>query len=98
MNLVLKSNAKVPNMLSDLLDVDRFFDREFMDGDLFKWSPAVNIKETEKEFDLTFAVPGMDKKDFHIEVENEVLTVSAERVEEKKEENERFTRREYNYG
>jgi|ERR1035437_5906556 HSP20 family protein len=98
MSLVLRSNAKVPTLLSDLLDVDRFFDTDFRDGELFKWTPAVNIKETEKEFDLTFAVPGMNKKDFHVEVENDVLTVSAEKTTEKKEENERFTRREYNYG
>ncbi|MBL7912699.1 MAG: Hsp20/alpha crystallin family protein [Bacteroidia bacterium] len=60
--------------------------------------PSVNIKEREQDFKIDLAVPGMDKKDFKIEVENEVLTVSGERKEEKSEENENITRREFHYG
>ncbi len=60
--------------------------------------PAVNVSETEKEFRLVFAAPGMDKKDFKVEAFEDLLTISAEKEKEEKEEkNGRFNRREYNY-
>lgn len=61
--------------------------------------PAVNVTETEREFKLCFAVPGMEKKDFKIEAFDEMLTISAEheKKEEKVEQFGRFNRREYNF-
>lgn len=59
--------------------------------------PAINVSETEKEFKLTVAAPGMDKKDFKVEAYDEMLTISAEHEREEKEENGRFNRREYNF-
>jgi HSP20 family protein len=59
--------------------------------------PAVNISETEKEFRLTIAVPGLEKSDFKIESFEGMLTISAEKEREEKEETGRFNRREYNY-
>jgi HSP20 family protein len=43
------------------------------------------------------AAPGYTKKDFHINIDEDILTISAEKKMEKKEEKERFTRREYSY-
>lgn len=60
--------------------------------------PAVNVTETDKEFKLCVAAPGLEKKDFKIEAFDEMLTISAEHEKEVKEEKEgRFNRREYNY-
>ncbi len=59
--------------------------------------PSANIKETEKSFDVELAVPGMKKADFEIEVNEDLLTIRAEQKMEKEEENERFTKREFNY-
>ena len=60
--------------------------------------PAVNVTETEKEFKLCVAAPGLEKKDFKIEALDEMLTISAEHEKEVKEEKDgRFNRREYNY-
>ncbi len=60
--------------------------------------PAVNVTETDKDFRLCVAAPGMEKKDFKVEAFDEVLTISAEHEKEEKEEvNGRFNRREYNY-
>ncbi|MBE2229592.1 MAG: Hsp20/alpha crystallin family protein [Chitinophagaceae bacterium] len=60
--------------------------------------PAVNVSETDKEFKLCVAAPGMDKKDFKVEAFDEMLTISAEKEKEEKEEkNGRYNRREYNY-
>ena len=48
--------------------------------------PAVNVSETENEFRLTVAAPGMEKNDFKIEAYDDMLTISAEKkMEETKE-------------
>lgn len=60
--------------------------------------PAVNVSETDKEFKLMVAAPGMDKNDFKIEALDDMLTITAEKEKEEKEEKHgRFNRREYNY-
>ena len=60
--------------------------------------PAVNVTETDKEFKLNIAAPGLEKKDFKVEAIDDMLTISAEHErEEKEEKNGRFNRREYNY-
>jgi HSP20 family protein len=62
-------------------------------------TPAVNIKETDKSFELDLAVPGMDKKDFKIELKDGSITISAkhEHKVEETNEKERYTRREFSY-
>ncbi|MFI5188551.1 MAG: Hsp20/alpha crystallin family protein, partial [Chitinophagales bacterium] len=59
--------------------------------------PAVNIAETDKEFKLTMAIPGLEKSDFKIESVENMLTISAEKENEKEEKTGRYNRREYNY-
>jgi HSP20 family protein len=60
--------------------------------------PAVNVTETEKDFMLSIAAPGLEKKDFKVDAYDDMLTISAEHErEEKEEKNGRFNRREYNY-
>jgi HSP20 family protein len=59
--------------------------------------PAVNIKETDKEFSLELAAPGMKKEDFNVGVEDDVLTISAEREETKEEKEESYNRKEFTY-
>ena len=61
--------------------------------------PAVNIKETDISFELDLAVPGMDKKDFKIELKDGSITISAkhENKIEETNEKERYSRREFSY-
>ena len=60
--------------------------------------PAVNVNETDKEFRLSVAAPGMEKKDFKVEDSIRWLRLTgAEHEKEEKEKNGRFNRREYNY-
>ena len=59
--------------------------------------PAVNIAEKKDQFDVSLAAPGMKKEDFNIDVEGNVLTISAETKEEKEQKDERYTRKEFNY-
>lgn len=59
---------------------------------------AVNIKETDKNYEVEVAAPGFEKKDFQVEVNNGVLTISGEKqTENKKEENGKYTHREFGY-
>ncbi|MCW3807430.1 Hsp20/alpha crystallin family protein [Plebeiibacterium marinum] len=59
--------------------------------------PAVNVKETIDEFDIEMAVPGMEKTDFKLDIDHNVLTISSEKILKKEDDNEKFTRREFSY-
>ncbi len=59
--------------------------------------PAVNIKENEKNFTLELAVPGMDKKDLKIDINEDVLTISSETKNENEEEQDGYKRKEFSY-
>ena len=59
--------------------------------------PAVNIVETKDHFNLSFAIPGMKKEDFHIDMDGNMLSVSCEKEESKEEKEHKYTRKEYNY-
>jgi HSP20 family protein len=59
--------------------------------------PAVTIRENEKDYELELAVPGMKKEDFNVEVDNNVLTISAEVNSENAFEEDNFTRKEFSY-
>ena len=102
MKIVKKTNDLFPRIPS-------FFD-DFLGRDLSDWLttslpyreslvPAANIKETDKEFIVDLAAPGMDKSDFNIELENDMLTISSERQNEgeDKEEGGNYFRREFSY-
>ena len=60
-------------------------------------TPAVNVSEDEKGYFIEVAAPGIDRKDFRLEIENDVLTISSEHKESKKEEKQNYLRREFNY-
>jgi HSP20 family protein len=59
--------------------------------------PAVNIKEDEKLFILDLAVPGIEKKDLKIEIQEDMLTISSESNTEKEENQDGFKRKEFSY-
>jgi len=59
--------------------------------------PAVNIKEDDKKYSLELAVPGIDKKDLKIEVNEDILTISMEQKQENEEEVSGYKRREFSY-
>ena len=57
--------------------------------------PAVNICETNDNYELEFNVPGRKKEDLKITVDKNILTVSFEKSEENKKENKQFIKREF---
>lgn len=68
-------------------------------GTNFESVPSVNIKEKDDKYMLEVAAPGMNKDEFDVAVDNNVLTITGNKEEEKKEEgeNEKWTRREFSY-
>lgn len=59
--------------------------------------PKVNIRETTDDFMVEMAVPGLKKSDFHIDLDNQLLSISTEMKEENEHKDENFTRREFGY-
>ena len=59
--------------------------------------PAVNIHEDVNQFIIEVAVPGMEKKDFKLDLNHNVLTISAEKEEKKQDDKKKYTRREFSY-
>jgi HSP20 family protein len=62
----------------------------------------VNITETDKSYNLDVIAPGFDKADFKVNLDQDILTISAEKKSEEKNDSEKgqdekVTRREYNY-
>lgn len=58
--------------------------------------PAVNIAETEEDFQIELAIPGLKKEDFKIGVDKNILNISAEKKNEQTE-GKKYSKREYNY-
>lgn len=67
------------------------------DSFLSQWMPDLDVKETPKHILVSVDVPGMDKKDIQLSVENQRLTVEGERQETKdhKDENKHYVERHF---
>ena len=78
-----------------------FFDDDFMGFTPAKQfaSPAVNVLEDDKEYQIELAAPGMTKDDFKVRLENnDELVISLEKKEEHKEgKKKNYLRREFSY-
>lgn len=96
MSTMLKPKEHV-HSFGEMFDLDRFVANPFFRDVLGKAFPAVNIRENENSFVIDFAAPGFSKEDFKIKVTGDTLTVSAQKQEEKKEEKDSYTRREFSY-
>ena len=67
-------------------------------GGARRWTPAMDLLETEDHFVLRADLPGMTEADVNIELEDNVLTVSGERKAERQEKGEGFYRVERSFG
>lgn len=88
--------------LSELFDIDRFFNEPMLrlptwNTQLYTQIPAANICENDTEFVVELAAPGMEKKDFVVDIDNGILEIKVEKTVEKKEEKSNYTRKEYDY-
>jgi len=62
------------------------------------WSPAVDIYETDREILVQAELPGIDRKDIALQVENSVLTLKGDRRFEREANPESYHRIERSYG
>jgi HSP20 family protein len=76
---------------------DSILNDSFLSDKLANRVPAVNISETENQFHIELAVPGLKKEDFKINLDKNVLSVSADKKAENVEEGKKFSKREYSY-
>jgi HSP20 family protein len=60
-------------------------------------TPAVNVGETDEAYVIDVAAPGIDKKDFKVNLENNVLTISSENNSNNKDEKDGYVRKEFSY-
>ena len=59
--------------------------------------PATNISDEEKAFDISLAVPGIDKKDINIEIIDNKIYITSEKQYEKEEQDKFYYRKEFGY-
>lgn len=100
MTLVRRNQSYYPSFPSFL---DNFFSRDLMDWNSQNFSdtnttiPAVNVKEDDEKYQIEVAAPGMQKDDFRVKLENNMLTISSEKKDEKEETKKGYNRREFSY-
>lgn len=107
-NIIKRDNGRQPATFGSVVDqifqnnLNRFFDDDYWNQGLFNKSQGlgavpVNIKETDKTFEMELYAPGLTKQDFHLNIEGDLLTVSFDKKTESKQENKRedWVREEY---
>lgn len=98
---LIKKNRNSFNTVPALFD-------DFIGRDLFNWGnsnysstqttvPMVNIKESADNFEVEVAAPGMDKKDFKIQLDNNLLVISSQKENEEETQQDGYSRREFSY-
>jgi len=99
---LIKRNGSLLNPFPTVFD-------DFLNRDIFNWGssnfseanttiPAVNIKETADNYEVEVAAPGMTKKDFKVQLDGNVLTITSEMSSQKEESEEvRYSTREFSY-
>jgi HSP20 family protein len=76
---------------------ENFFNDAFVSDRMVSRVPAVNISETDDHYHIELAAPGLKKEDFKINLERNVLTISAEHQTEQTENDKKYNKREYSY-
>lgn len=90
-----QKNQNVNPFFNDVFE--SIFNDSFLSDKLATRVPAVNIAETDNEFHIELAVPGLKKDDFKVNLEKNVLSISVEKKTENVDEGKRYTKKEYSY-
>ncbi|MCA0230932.1 Hsp20/alpha crystallin family protein [Runella limosa] len=96
MATLVKTNGNFPTLFGNVFGKD--FNELFAPANLTNYGvPAVNIVEGESGFRLEVAAPGLKKEDFKINLENNVLSISAQKEQKNEETTEKYTRKEFSF-
>ncbi|MFY0714543.1 Hsp20/alpha crystallin family protein [Seonamhaeicola sp. NFXS20] len=91
-------NRLFPSNFADFTNLTRFddiFKDDFFEDDSLL--PAMNVKEHKEDFEIEFAAPGFNKKDFEVTIEDNVLHVFGEKEVEEEDTEKEYSRKEFNY-
>ncbi len=97
---LIKRNANFPSFPTLF---DDLFSRELFNFNNSNFSatsttvPSVNIKETDHSYEVEMAAPGMEKKDFHISLEGNMLTIASQKQSKEDKAEEGYSRKEFSY-
>jgi HSP20 family protein len=96
--IVRKRNYSSPSIFDDLFS-DQFIPRflSLENGSGRSALPAVNVEETDKEYRIEVAAPGLEKDDIKLSLNDGVLTISSEKKMEQEDKNDNYIRREFSY-
>ena len=76
---------------------ENFFNDSFISDRMISRVPAVNIAESEGHYHIELAAPGLKKEDFKLDLDRNVLTISAEKTTEQENNDKQYNKREYSY-
>ncbi len=80
--------ASLPTQMEDM----------FNGKDFAQFVPSVNLAESKSEWLIELSAPGFSKEDFKINLDKNLLTISAEHKTEVSKDEKEYTRREFSYG
>jgi len=97
---IIKWNRENDNLpvFSNLWDnfLNRDLDDFYFNSNMLR-TPSVNIVEGKEDFTIELAAPGMQKKDFNVNIDHDLLTIEAKKESKSESNDERYTRREFNF-
>lgn len=96
--IIRRKNYATPSFFDEFFNDSYFpglFDFDSKSNDSV--SPAVNVEETDKEYRIEVAAPGLEKEDINVTVDDGVLTIKAEKKLKNEESKNNYIRREFGY-
>lgn len=85
-------------LLPDFNDVfESIFNDTFFTDRMVTRVPAVNISESENNYHVELAAPGLKKEDFKLNLERNSLTISVEQASDQQDNQKNYSKREYSY-
>lgn len=98
-----REKGNVPDVFEDMEEMFKKMWKGAMFHELMfegeeKWTPRLDVSETEKEIEVVADLPGMEKKDIEISLDHDLLIIKGERKEEHKESDKRVYKMERRYG
>src|ERR1700754_4618790 len=99
MNLIkFNGNNGNKSLMPGFSDVfDSIFNDTFFNDRMVTRVPAVNISETENNYHVELAAPGLKKEDFKLNLERNVLNISVEQTARQEDNQKNYSKREYSY-
>lgn len=88
-------NQGLSNGVNDIFE--SIFNDSFFSDRMMSRVPAVNVSETADQYLIEMAAPGLSKEEFKINLERNMLTVSAEQQKQSEDSGKRYNKREFSY-